>query len=121
MDFHRFVETRSTLGISSRPAVSDCNQQFVQAITARLLASTDHKRPIPKPKQMTESVLSSSYFVPQDGQLEVLVENVKKYWRFWSNFTLSNALLLYQVHIVIPSSMRQQTLAKIHHGHQGIQ
>ena len=45
---------------------------------------------------------------------------MKDYWRFRGELTLSGILLLYQSGIVIPLSLRQATLEKIHHGHQGI-
>ena len=45
---------------------------------------------------------------------------MKDYWRFRGELTLSGTLLLYQSRIVIPLSLRQATLEKVHHGHQGI-
>ena len=45
---------------------------------------------------------------------------MKDFWRFRGEFTLTGTLLLYQSRIVISESMRQATLEKIHHGHQGI-
>ena len=49
-----------------------------------------------------------------------LSRELKDYWRFRGELTLSGTLLLYQSRIVIPLSLRQATLEKIHHGHQGI-
>ena len=49
-----------------------------------------------------------------------LSRELKDYWRFRSELTLSGTLLLYQSRIVIPLSLRQSILEKIHHGHQGI-
>ena len=45
---------------------------------------------------------------------------MKDYWRFRGELTLSGTLLLYQSRIIIPLSLRQSILEKIHHGHQGI-
>ena len=50
-----------------------------------------------------------------------LPRELKDYWRYRGELTLSGNLLLYNSRIVIPTTMRQQTLQKIHHGHQGIQ
>ena len=49
-----------------------------------------------------------------------LSRELKDFWRFRGELTLSGTLLLYQSRIVIPESLRQATLEKIHHGHQGI-
>ena len=45
---------------------------------------------------------------------------VKKYWQVRSSLTLNQNLLLYGSRIVIPQSMRKETMSKIHSGHQGI-
>ena len=50
-----------------------------------------------------------------------LSRELKDYWKYRGSLTLTNGLLLYQTRIVVPSSLRQQTLHKIHLGHQGIQ
>ena len=46
---------------------------------------------------------------------------LEKYWQFSGEFSLSDKLLLYGTRIVVPASMRQVTLKKIHQGHQGMQ
>ena len=43
------------------------------------------------------------------------------YYKVRSSFTLHNNLLLYNQHIVVPPSLRQVTMEKIHDGHQGIE
>ena len=96
-------------------------EQFVQVITAGLPASTDRLEAFSK-AQANDSICSKliefcTFGWPPRNQLS---RDLKEYWRFQGNLTLSNALLLYQGRIVIPLSMRQETLAKIHHGHQGI-
>ena len=50
-----------------------------------------------------------------------LSRDLKDYWRFRGELTLSGTLLLYQSRIVVPASMRQITLEKIYQGHQGTQ
>ena len=46
---------------------------------------------------------------------------LRKYWNFQGEMSLSDNLLLYGARIVVPKSMREETLQKIHQGHQGIQ
>ena len=43
------------------------------------------------------------------------------YWEARGNLTLKNDLLLYGSRIVVPTSMQQVTLTKLHQGHQGIE
>ena len=46
---------------------------------------------------------------------------IRSCWEARGELTLSkNNLLLYNSHIAIPVSMQQETLMKLHHGHQGI-
>ena len=43
------------------------------------------------------------------------------YWKTRNSLTLHNGLLLYNSRIVVPHSLQQETLEKIHEGHQGIE
>ena len=43
------------------------------------------------------------------------------YWEARGNLTLKDDLLLYGSRIVVPNSMQQVTLTKLHQGHQGIE
>ena len=46
---------------------------------------------------------------------------IKPYWEVQGELTVGNSLLLYGSRIVVPRALQQQTLKKIHEGHQGIQ
>ena len=94
----------------------------MQVIIAGLPTSADHVEVFSK-AQANDRICSKLIEFCRSGwpPRNQLDRALKDYWRFRGNMTLSNTLLLFQVHIVIPSSMRQETLAKIHHGHQGIQ
>ena len=46
---------------------------------------------------------------------------IKPYWEVQGELTVGNSLLLYGSRIVIPRALQQQTLKKMHEGHQGIQ
>lgn len=43
------------------------------------------------------------------------------YWRVRSFLTLKDELILYGSHIVIPTSLREEMMEKVHAGHQGIE
>ena len=45
---------------------------------------------------------------------------IKPYWEARGQLTLHNDLLLYDSRIVVPVSLQQETLSKLHQGHQGI-
>jgi hypothetical protein len=47
--------------------------------------------------------------------------DLRPYWNIRSSLTYCNQLLLFGTRIVIPKNLQHTTLAKIHHGHQGIQ
>ena len=49
-----------------------------------------------------------------------LPPNLKPYWMVRAKLTLQYDLLLYGSHIVIPQGLQQETMLKIHQGHQGI-
>ena len=49
-----------------------------------------------------------------------LPPNLKLYWMVRAKLTLHNDLLLYGSRIVIPHGLQQETMLKIHEGHQGI-
>ena len=44
-----------------------------------------------------------------------------RYWNTRSELTICDGLLLYGTHIVVPKSLQQEILRKIHQGHQGIE
>ena len=43
------------------------------------------------------------------------------YWKVRSELSIHNKLLLHGKQIVVPKSLQQETLSKIHQGHQGIE
>ena len=110
-------ESCDATAISSRET-----EQFVQAIRTVLPASADRLETYAK-KQANDRICSKLIEFCTSGwpSRNQLSRELKEYWRYRGCLTLSKNLLLYQTRIVVPSEMRQETLDKIHHGHQGIQ
>ena len=48
------------------------------------------------------------------------ISHHKPYWTIREALTVTNGLLLYNQRIVVPASLQQETLSKLHTGHQGI-
>ena len=46
--------------------------------------------------------------------------SLREYWNFRDEISMENGLVLKGERVVIPESLRQEFLAKIHEGHQGI-
>ena len=46
---------------------------------------------------------------------------LKPYWKVQGELSVHNNLFLFQKRIVVPGSLQQETLRKLHHGHQSIQ
>ena len=97
-------------------------EQFVETIRAVLPSSAERLERYAQ-VQTSDRICSKLIEFCKSGwpTRNQLSRELKDYWRFRGNFTLCNSLLLYQARIVVPTSMRQETLEKIHHGHQGIQ
>ena len=55
---------------------------------------------------------------PDIGKID---PQLKPYWKVQGELTIHNNLLLFQKRIVVPASHQQETLMKLHQGHQGIQ
>ena len=90
-------------------------EQFVQAVTAALPENQDRLDSYRKAPICSNLIEYCTSGWPARNKLS---RDLKDYWRFRGELTLSSTLLLYQV---VPASTRQMTLEKIHHGHQGIQ
>ena len=52
---------------------------------------------------------------------EAVEPNLKPYWAVQGSLTLGNNLLLYNIRTVVPPALQQETIQKIHEGHQGVE
>ena len=52
---------------------------------------------------------------------QLIPPNLIAYWMAQDSLTICNNLLLYNSRIVVPKSLQQETLQKIHSGHLGIE
>ena len=96
-------------------------EMFVQAITNSLPADKDRLN-VYRKAQTTDPECSTLIKYCEKGWPSHKPKGeLGKYWQFKGGFSLSDKLLLYDTRIVIPTSMRQVTLNKIHQSHQGIQ
>ena len=47
--------------------------------------------------------------------------DIVPYWKVRDSLTICDGLLLYDDRIVVPQPLQEQTLSKVHEGHQGIE
>ena len=101
---------------------SDKIERFVQAVIAALPADKDRLDSYRK-AQAVYSICSKliEYCKSRWPVRNQLSQDLKEYWRFHGELTLSDALLLCQSRIVIPASLQKVKIGKTHHGDQGIQ
>ena len=73
--------------------------------------------------QATDPVCSTLICYCENGwpDKHLIRTELKPYWKCRGQLTTHNNLLLYGIRIVIPFSMQQEILQKLHEGHQGIQ
>lgn len=72
--------------------------------------------------QVADPVCSAVIRYCQHGwpRREEIEDEVRPYWEVQGELTLHEGLLLYGSRIVVPASLQQATLCKLHQGHQGI-
>ena len=98
------VESFTDNLVETFPASSSQLEVYIKA------QDTDHKC-----SQVKGYCLSSW---PKKEQLD---PGILPYWKVRSSLTVYNRLLLYNSRIVVPTTLREETMEKIHAGHQGIE
>ena len=96
-------------------------EKFVDSVVSGLPAHSDR---LDKYRQAQAADPESAKLIEfcQSGwpSKHAIKGELKKYWQLQGELSTVQGLLLYGTRIVVPSSMRQETLEKIHSGHQGI-
>ena len=98
-------------------------EAYVQYITIPLLPATFKKLSAYKEAQKVDSLCAKvrEYCQASWPERDNIDSVLKPYWKVCGSFTLCDDLLLYNYRIVIPSTLRRETLAAIHQGHQGVE
>ena len=97
-------------------------EMFVEAVTSAIPASDSRlKEYLEHQKSDPVCSLIRSYCAQGWPVQSKISTNMQPYWEVRSELTVCNDLLLRGSRIVVPVSLQEQTLHKIHHGHQGIQ
>ena len=105
---------------SSELMSADDIKFFVRTLTNSLPADKDHLQ-VYRQAQASDNICSNLICYCRSGWPSHKPKGeLGKYWNFQGELSLSDDLLLYGTRIVVPMSMRHETLQKIHQGHQGI-
>ena len=92
----------------------------VEGVTRKSLPATPERLEEYRKAQEVDPICSqlreycSSEWPPE----KFFTEEIKPYYKFKESLTLGSNLLLYNSRIVVPKSLRRETLNRIHSGHQ---
>ena len=97
-------------------------ERFVQAVISQLPVSTNHLDDFRK-AQHDDSTCSELFRFCKEGwpSSHELSGELCRYVTVKNHLSIANNLLLYGNRIIVPYSMRDEILGKVHAGHQGIQ
>ena len=97
-------------------------ESYVASVVTALPASSNRLQQY-QVAQETDAICSSLFQYCKEGWPEKhkLPMAMHPYWEHRASFTIAYNLLLYTSRIVVPESLQQETLMKIHQGHQGIE
>ena len=123
-------KTLYTADTLSRPPINELSsdtascspeeiEKVVQEVTATLPAGPDRLNSYCNEDSICSKLIQ--YYKSGWPARNQLSREMKEHWRYRGELTLRGNLLLFQSRIVVPTSMRQMTLEKIHEGYQGIQ
>ena len=104
-------------------AESDEVEQFVSSLTTSLPASSGRLQ-VYATAQDSDPVCMQVKEYCRKGwpeRKQAVVPDTRPYWNVRESLTIAGNLLMFNNHIVVPPSLRSETLRKIHTGHQGIE
>ena len=107
--------------VTDPPDLQESAEAFISAIVEALPASASRLEQIAK-AQSTDPILQQVKKHCQEGwpASHLIKGSLKAYWGIRSELSMHNNLLLRAHRIVIPTCLQQDTLSRIHEGHQGI-
>ena len=96
---------------------------FVESITQFALPASKQRLDIYRQAQKYDPVCAQvrEYSTKQWPAKKFISADITPYWKERNDLTICNDLLMYKSRIVVPNVLREETLAKIHTGHQGIE
>ena len=96
---------------------------FVESITQFALPASKQRLDIYRQAQKHDPVCAQvrEYSTKQWPAKKFISADITPYWKERNDLTICNDLLMYKSRIVVPNVLREETLAKIHTGHQGIE
>ena len=96
-------------------------ENFVEAVVSSLPASADRINVYRQAQARdTECRTLIEYCKSGWPEKHKVKGELKRFWQVRGELTCSNDLLLFRSRIIVPKSLRGETLQKIHTGHQGI-
>ena len=103
------------------PELQEEAESFAEAITSTLPA-TNRQLEVYRQAQSDDRVCCKVMDYCQTGwpQKAPPDPSIGPYWRVRDSLSVQNNLLMFNLRIVIPLSLQQETLQKVHEGHQGI-
>ena len=124
----KLLYTADALSRAPVPEVGEGSLQeeveaFVEGVTRKSLPATPERLEEYRKAQEVDPICSqlreycSSEWPPE----KFIPQEIKPYYKFKESLTLGSNLLLYNSRIVVPKSLRRETLNRIHSGHQGIE
>ena len=109
------------------PDTTDLIQQkevehFIQTLATHLPASKERLE-VYCQAQLTDPTCTAvrTYCITGWPSKQQLTDNLLPYWKVRGELSLYENLLLYGSRIFVPTNLQNETLHKIHQGHQGIQ
>ena len=96
---------------------------YVDHVTVPSILATPQRLQVYKLAQIEDSECSRirEYCKTQWPGQHSMESLLKANWKVRGSLTLCNDLLLYNSRIVVLSSLRRETMLKIHEGHQGVE